>query len=1032
MVRRSSGPLATWMNWRKFSLAGSLIAILLLGVFINLSVGTVALLSLLAATKIWRKVGQEPDHPNLGGHIYGTRSYRVEVFFSALDRQLPNMKSLTVFGFGPPEDDEDHELERGLLPPTRLSSYWALVCAILLSGIDYLTAGLRYPVWGTVLPATATQIVGFISWFIIIQMFLHVRRTQGKDWNSLAGDEPAPAVMLHLVKTETSIVPILIKGVSLGFGTSLFIAIIMLVMKANWTAILIQILATTILTALFAVSKMMVADYRAKWQERQDRRDFWQDQVFMTMMKPEQVPSFIAEFQLPDEEEHESAEQRREGVFNREVRRGIRDKSEVFTPEPYDPDVTVAAFAMSPGATFFDYYGLEERLKNVVGVESLAIVPVGIQEPNEDGEKEERPGTVGSEWFRIWVPTKPLVKDFLDPDIGIWHREFLIFSEIIPILSNIRAIGFCSVISSRMLTSNKSTRQLLELQLVPESHAVDIGDFIKNVKTIESNLGVEWVRVIQQNKLPADEVAAKARMIDEGREEREAIDSLSARTFIMLIGDRPLRGTKDEIQFSGGSAVSSKVWRMIDAMDWGYNFSVAGITDSTGAPPEYLYRAPATRFVDKIVFDVPPGLSLEAIKSERNISGIKQNAGYEFLEITSGGNMPEGLSEEEKILAESKYRPGFSMVAARTDPLKRVFTFGEYKDKILQKRELGVAKLDWVAGVFADDTLAIYKRGSDSPHLLVGGESGGGKSVLISSMLAQKTHNNGPYDLQLWLIEPKTELQVWEDVDIVTRFVDSWTPDKQFMANVALLSQDAVDEMERRNELMAQWRRDHGQQVRDIDQARKIALAESKRDGTDVRDHPLFFPFIEIIMEECATLFSEVPKEDRESQGQVLRNFAELARKARSAGILCTFITQYPTNASIPSVIRQQCARIGLKTRNSLASTVIIEESGLEQIRTKGVGMLRQGDEYRRFRALWVRDEVRSEGGTNDIEELLDDLPLKGKSRVVVSGGQTVEEQDVPDVPSSVFAVWDKQFGVDLDDAITAGRTTKDITDDDL
>ena len=245
--------------------------------------------------------------------------------------------------------------------------------------------------------------------------------------------------------------------------------------------------------------------------------------------------------------------------------------------------------------------------------------------------------------------------------------------------------------------------------------------------------------------------------------------------------------------------------------------------------------------------------------------------------------------------------------------------------------------------------------------------------------------------------------------------------------------------METRNAMMADWRKRTGVQVKDVDQARKIAMTESKKNGTPFTSHPLWMRYIDIVMEECASIYSQCDKTNAEDQARAMRSSAELARKARAAGIFLTWITQYPTNASIPSLYRQMSARIGLRTKASLSSNVIIEERGLEQIRIRGVGMMRdpKTTQYRRFRSFWMRDGVRFNGEVNDTENLIDTLPKSTRTAAVKapggqknsagvttpqtsggSGALTVSgslSRTAPDMSQSVFAIWDAKYGRSLD-----------------
>ena len=307
-------------------------------------------------------------------------------------------------------------------------------------------------------------------------------------------------------------------------------------------------------------------------------------------------------------------------------------------------------------------------------------------------------------------------------------------------------------------------------------------------------------------------------------------------------------------------------------------------------------------------------------------------------------------------------------------------------------------------------------------------------SVVMSSMILQILFNNGPTEARFWMVEPKNEMQIYRDCDLVERFVDSWTPDNNFIANAADLMEDAVKEMDRRNEMFV----NHPKSPKNLAKAREIAIRESEDSGQPLERNPLYMPFMFIILEECASLFADsASKEEKMEQTRLVVATAEIARKSRSAGIYLICATQYPTNASIPSVIRNQMRRIGMRCQNDLASRVVIEENGLEQVRVKGAGKIKSGDSYRNFRGYWVRDDDPDKpGAVNDIFDVIGKIPKNNGATNptgATMGGPAHQRVVVPNIAATVFNRFDKsQAGRKLSLDVDSGKSTPDIEDSDV
>lgn len=297
------------------------------------------------------------------------------------------------------------------------------------------------------------------------------------------------------------------------------------------------------------------------------------------------------------------------------------------------------------------------------------------------------------------------------------------------------------------------------------------------------------------------------------------------------------------------------------------------------------------------------------------------------------------------------------------------------------------------------------------------------QSVVLHNQLCQLMRNNSPSDLQIKIIEPKVGTQIFENADSVTGYVDSWFPreGELFEASLDLL-RDLTTEMIRRNKIM----RLHPGKPEKLAEAREIALREGPQ--PDGSPHPMWLPYIICYIEECAMLFAPSPnKDDREVQAEILYYVTKLAREARSAGIHLTLATQYPTNVSLPSVIRQQCRRLGLKTQDQIASMVIINEPGLENLIYKGTGKLAIDGRYRDFKGFLLEHEEDN----NDVFNTLDKIGTNGG--LFSSAMNTTSDGfiEVPPIEASLFAEWDGgSLGAAIKGVYDTGRKTRDIDAD--
>jgi ABC-type dipeptide/oligopeptide/nickel transport system ATPase component len=1004
---RGRGILGPWELWRKIALGGVVVVAIFLYVALMIPVGFMMLGILLGAAFVWKDLSM--TDVNKGMYIMMTFPFRLATFFVSYKMNARQLLTLNTIAFGAPTDDEDHEIPAGLAPWTRLSSYWNAFGALLLGIPDIFLVAAHYPIWGTgfLIPWFISYPLSVIGWFVALQTVVATRRIQG-DKETIAAVEPRPAVLINKSRAELPFMELLPKALIYGSGPAVLLLLVGLFAKLPIWLTLLIVLGAFVMGLAIAASRIMASAYVVGWQQREERRQFWSS-AFEFMR--DKIPGFNVEMELPTLEEHENTQLQRRLARDRiaRARRSgarknggeIEVNSEENQDEPYDPQVKIATFGYPQGSTFDDFKEVAARISNALGVDLCAISPIG----NITTSNEEVSGTVGSAGFRVWwTETDP--PPLLSPEIDLWMRELLVRSKVIPALAKVKNLGYCTMLSCSMITRPESKRQIMEIKVIPPV-GVSTQTFFASLETIKAALDVEWVRI-------------------KGSDDKSASAGGQA-PISVFIGDEPTFNDRTETSFVRPPAV---VRKMIDEMDWQYYWSVLKLQGSNGFP-KLIRREATTQIVDKLIFNIPSGMAYEEFPTK--MSAIKTTSGYSFMEMQQGDEVEtSNMSEEERIRAEREQQSMFTVIASREDPLKRTFKFMDFEDQILPGRISGQEKISWSPGVMADDNLAVYDWDAEEPHLLIAGASGSGKSVVASAFILQVMQNNGPGEARFWMIEPKNEMQVYRDVDVVERFVDSWTPDEDFIKNAADLMWDARVEMDNRNKIFSS----HPKAPKKLSKARDIAKLESERNGTPLEDHPLYLPYLFIIMEECATLFAESSNaEEKNEQKRLLTNTAEIARKARSAGIYLVALTQYPTNASIPSVIRQQMRRIGLKCQNDMASRVVIEENGLEKIKTKGVGMISQGGNYRSFRGFWVMDGDPDEGKPNDILDILAKLPKnRGAGFGGGSGGSAGTKSRIvlPKPDQTIYNIWDSTYAGTISNLVDEKKKTRDVTFADL
>ncbi|MEK7626450.1 MAG: DNA translocase FtsK 4TM domain-containing protein [Patescibacteria group bacterium] len=192
------------------------------------------------------------------------------------------------------------------------------------------------------------------------------------------------------------------------------------------------------------------------------------------------------------------------------------------------------------------------------------------------------------------------------------------------------------------------------------------------------------------------------------------------------------------------------------------------------------------------------------------------------------------------------------------------------------------------------------------PHLLVAGQTGSGKSVMINTILTSLLYHNTPADLKLILVDPKqVELTPYDGIPHLLAPVIH-EPEKCISA-----LKWAIAEMERRLKTMA------GEGKRNIEEYNNL----KKEEG---------MPYVVIVIDELADLMMVAA---RDVEALIVR----IAQKARASGIHLVLATQRPSVDVITGLIKANVpSRIAFTVASQVDSRTIIDGVGANKLLGQG------------------------------------------------------------------------------------------------
>ena len=206
------------------------------------------------------------------------------------------------------------------------------------------------------------------------------------------------------------------------------------------------------------------------------------------------------------------------------------------------------------------------------------------------------------------------------------------------------------------------------------------------------------------------------------------------------------------------------------------------------------------------------------------------------------------------------------------------------------------------------------------PHLLVAGQTGSGKSVMVNTMIMSILLHATPDDVRFILIDPKAvEMTLYRDIPHLL------TPVIIDMKEAINALKNATREMERRLQLLAR----HG--CRNISQFNRHVELQSEDGPEDIVGVELEkLPYIVVIVDELADLMAQ-------HGNQVEGSIQRLAQMARAVGIHLLLATQRPSVNVITGVIKANIpARLSFLLATRVDSRTILDSNGAESLLGQG------------------------------------------------------------------------------------------------
>ncbi|MCQ2341520.1 MAG: DNA translocase FtsK [Paludibacteraceae bacterium] len=251
-----------------------------------------------------------------------------------------------------------------------------------------------------------------------------------------------------------------------------------------------------------------------------------------------------------------------------------------------------------------------------------------------------------------------------------------------------------------------------------------------------------------------------------------------------------------------------------------------------------------------------------------------------------------------------------------------------------------------------------------TPHLLVAGATGQGKSVGLNAIIASLIYKKHPAELKFVLVDPKmVEFSIYKP--LIRHFMAAM-PDQEDRDIIITDCQKVINtlnslviEMEDRYSLLADA---NCRNLEDYNEKFNSRHLNPAKDVENVVTHKMlhhkFLPYLVIVIDEYGDFIMQAGKE-------VERPIQRLAQKARAVGMHMILATQRPDVKIVTGTIKANIpTRIAFRTQSVVDSRTVLDAKGADQLIGKGDMLYSGGGNLTRIQCAFI--------DTPEVEALVD------------------------------------------------------------